>query len=178
MIVLVDLDNTIVDFERGFIERHIKVFPNRPIVQIADRTTFYISGQYPKDAYTRICNEQGFFSSLPPIQGAIDAINEISEKHDVFICSSPSSENDWSIIEKVKWVRRHLGSNWNLKLILAHDKTFIHGNMLIDDRPEITGKNRPTWEHVILEQPYNKHIVNRRKITWSTWKQSLPELDR
>ena len=52
-------------------------------------------------------------------------------------------------------------------------KTLVHGAVLIDDKPEITGSVVPTWKHVYFDQPYNSIYDKPRITTWSSWKEEL-----
>ena len=56
------------------------------------------------------------------------------------------------------------------KTIITKDKTIITGDLLIDDKPEVTGSQEPTWEHILYSQPYNKDVKSKRRITWENWK--------
>ena len=38
-----------------------------------------------------------------------------------------------------EWVENHLGKDWIDRLILTRDKTMINGDVLIDDKINITG---------------------------------------
>ncbi|MCT7149596.1 hypothetical protein M1196_23400, partial [Salmonella enterica subsp. enterica serovar Oranienburg] len=58
-------------------------------------------------------------------------------------------------------------------MIITTDKTLVRGDILIDDKPVISGElpeystgtnHARSWEHVIFDQSYNRHITNRRRI--------------
>lgn len=40
------------------------------------------------------------------------------------------------------WVEKHLGHDFLEQVILTRDKTLITGDILIDDKPDILGKDR------------------------------------
>ena len=42
-------------------------------------------------------------------------------------------------IFQYEWVENHLGKDWINRLILTRDKTMINGDVLIDDKINITG---------------------------------------
>ena len=75
------------------------------------------------------------------------------------------------------WVERHFGEAFLPRLILAKDKTWVHGDVLIDDKPEVTGSRTPTWQHVIFDQPFNRGADGPR-MTWSNWREVLGSLAR
>lgn len=57
-------------------------------------------------------------------------------------------------------------------MIVTKDKTLVHGDLLIDDKPRVTGTRSPAWQHVLYDQPYNRH-VDAQRMTWSTWREVL-----
>lgn len=92
------------------------------------------------------------------------------EGHVLKICTSPLSEYDNCVTEKFAWVEKHFGSDWTKNIILVKDKTQIRADYLIDDKPEITGDLIPTWEQIVFDQPYNRHITGKQRlIYWTDW---------
>jgi 5'-nucleotidase len=186
MIVLVDLDSVTADFELGFYNELVKQHPEIKAIPIEQRSTFKVREQYCplygpdfRQVIKKIETAPGFFLSLPPLPGSIEAILEISRKNEVFFCSAPLKEYKYCAPEKIEWVGNQLGSEWTKRVILTHDKTLCIGDKLIDDKPEIIGVNKnPTWEHVLVDWLYNRHVAGKRRINydWSNWKEVLPEL--
>jgi 5'-nucleotidase len=170
MIILVDMDDVLADFEGEFINRWKIKHPDKPYVARENRTIFGLADNYPPE-YLRlvkgIYTEKGFFLNLPVIEGAIEGINKFKELgHEVFICTAPIKSYQNCVLEKYEWVNNNLGKEWTMRIILTRDKTLVKGNILIDDNPQITGANEPEWEHVIYEQPYNRKVTNKRRMTW------------
>lgn len=134
-----------------------------------------------------IMNESGFFLSIKPINGAIEALKEMKkEGHTVFIVTSPLSNNDHCVPEKYKWVENHLGKEWTRNLIITKDKTVVSGDYLIDDKPSVIGVSKPSWEHIYFDHSYNRPYIEggegdktkRRLWNWGTstrgtWKMIL-----
>ena len=88
--------------------------------------------------------------------------------------ATPLSLYAYCVLEKYQWVEKYLGYGFTKKLILTRDKTLVRGDMLIDDKPEITGIQKPVWEHIIYDFPYNRHITgNRRIVRWKNWRKIL-----
>lgn len=121
----------------------------------------------------------GFYRHLEPIPGAAKALNGmLAAGHEVLLCSTPDKTNPSCPTDKRDWAEEHLGAGWGERLILSHDKTLIHGDILIDDKPTITGRRPPSWEHVLFHQEYNAHITDRRRITdWNDWEAVLQCLE-
>jgi 5'-nucleotidase len=176
-IILVDMDGVLADFDRGFISKWKLKYPDIPYIPVEERTTFYSSRQYPEEHQPKvwkIMQQPGFFIDLPPIEGGIDTVKQIAASgFEVFFCSSPLISNPSGASDKYEWINKHFGKKWVGKLILAPDKTLVDGHILIDDRPEIKGVRTPTWEHVLYDQPFNREITDRRRLTWATWQDIL-----
>ena len=177
MIILVDQDGVLADFEGRFLELWREWYPDEAYAPNEDRTSFQITDAYPpelKDQVEGVYNSLGFILSLPPIAGAVEAIQEmVALGHTVRICTSPLTRYEDCVLEKYAWVEKYFGIDFVRNLILSKDKTFIRGDILIDDKPEIKGFMTPEWEHVIFDRPYNRHVTDRRRITWSDWQKIL-----
>lgn len=174
MIILVDLDGVIADFRKGFINAWKKKFPHE---QLQKQRSFYLADDYPPKLNKKIQSiycAKNFFCNLPPVRGSKKALKEMGALgHDVRICTAFVSRNTYCFYEKQQWIERHFGHEYVKKALFVKDKTFIKGDLLIDDKPEITGLHTPEWEHVIFDAPYNRHIKNKKRITWKTWKNVL-----
>ena len=103
--LFVDMDGVLVDFDSGV------------------RATY---GSKPKDA-------PGVFSLMDPMPGAIDAINRLADKFDVFILTTAPWNNPSAWSDKLNWVKQHLGSKFEKRLIITHRKDLLNGDYLIDD---------------------------------------------
>ncbi|MDA9785955.1 hypothetical protein N9D45_05695 [Gammaproteobacteria bacterium] len=113
-ILYVDMDNVLVDYPSGkMTEQQIKDF----------------TGEHLDDFPV-------IFAQMLPIEGAIDAFNELSIIFDTYILSTApwNNNNAWS--DKVFWVKKYLGKNAEKRLILTHNKHLNFGDFLIDDRLE------------------------------------------
>lgn len=125
----------------------------------------------------RIMQEPGFYTRLEPIDGAKEALKAaVKDGHDVRIVSSPYISNPTCASDKLDWIARHYGSHWASRLILTNDKTVVHGDFLIDDKPVIKGSMTPTWRRVIFgDYPYNRHVSGLRITRWTAG--SIPSLE-
>lgn len=108
----------------------------------------------------------GFFTFLSPIDGAIEAMKLLQEKHDMYICSRPSFPNINCYTEKAIWIRKYLGYEMQKKLMLVPDKSMVIGDVLIDDMTSdgqlnFTGEfvhfgtdSYPNWDTVLQKFYY------------------------
>ncbi|MBN3301822.1 NT5M protein, partial [Amia calva] len=153
-----------------------------------------------------VWESQNFFIDLEPLPGAVEAVTEMSKlkNTDVFICTSPIKKYNYCPYEKgilncvtcrsldvcmVKvlsfsssqyaWVEKHFGHEFLEQIILTRDKTVVSADLLIDDKPDITGAEpNPSWEHILFTACHNKHLPPssclRRLQSWSCdWKALL-----
>lgn len=75
----------------------------------------------------------GFFRSLKPIKGAIEAYRKLHEVYDVYILSAASWTNPTACAEKIEWVNEYLSEAYK-RVIFSHNKQLCQGDFLIDDR--------------------------------------------
>lgn len=178
MRILVDMDGVIADFDQEFLQRWRTRHPDKLYIPLEERTTFYVREQYPdelKSLVTEILLEQDFFEAMIPVPGAKEALEEMAANGlEVFICSSPFTNYKNCVLAKYKWVENYIGPAWVNKIILTKDKTLIKADYLIDDKPKITGlESTPNWEHILYDRTYNRHVTDKRRITWENWKDVL-----
>jgi 5'-nucleotidase len=180
MLVLIDQDGVLADFDRGVNLLWHEKFPDRAVVDLALRRNFYLRDDYPAEYRADIKDLQasaGFILGLPPVPGALVALKTmLGAGHDVRICTAPLSRFTNCVVEKYQWVQEHLGPEWVRRVVLTKDKTLVRGDVLIDDKPEVTGSLVPTWEHLVFEAPYNVAAKGRR-INWENWQQVLGEVE-
>lgn len=139
-IVYIDMDGVIVDFEMAVQQLSLE----------------------QKEIYREVgyCQVPGIFASLQPIEGALDAVTQLSEIYDVYILSSPGWGNASAWSDKYEWVNTHLPF-MKKRLILSSQKHLNKGDYLIDDRTvngagEFTGEliqfgteKYPNWNIVL-----------------------------
>lgn len=167
MLILIDQDNVLADFEQGMRRCFAKQFPKLLIDK--PRRHFYWAMDYPEymNELAQVYTAEGFFVNLPPMTGAIEALHELlAVGHDVRICTSPITEYRHCVTEKFMWVERHLGKEWVNRIILTKDKTWVRGDILIDDKPGITGSLTPVWQHWVYDQTYNRHLTDKPRVSW------------
>ncbi|XP_075421977.1 5'(3')-deoxyribonucleotidase, mitochondrial isoform X4 [Ascaphus truei] len=190
--VLVDMDGVLADFEGGFLKKYRARYPDEPYIALEDRRGFWVSEQYEHlrpglcEKAISIWEAKNFFLDLDPISGAVEAVKEMAnlENTDVFICTSPIKRYRHCPYEKYSWVEKHLGHEFLDLIVLTRDKTVVSADLLIDDRPDITGAElNPSWEHVLFSACHNQLVLltapSRRLPSWSDdWKGILDRGER
>lgn len=177
--LLVDMDGVICDWGYQYgvsLDRHGDAAANIP--RHRDQTSFDLhAGRTPAEVaiIKSVMVEEGFYSQLRPIPGAKAALKAMLKAgHDVRIVTSPWVSNPTCASDKLNWIVKHYGSHWGPRVIITSDKTIVRGDYLIDDKPEVTGSQEPSWEHIYFSQPYNVELTGRRRInTWAEWESIL-----
>lgn len=165
--ILIDMDDTIAGFTYLMVE---KINSSEPEFMDSRGISEYIApkggirtDKAVRSLVSKHSKKVGFFKSLPPIDGAVKAVKDISKKYEVRFCTTPIY-TPHCLSEKYIWVKSHFGQDWVNKLVITFDKTLIHGKYLIDDRSIIKGSNKnPTWEQLIY--PHD--------ISWENYKEVL-----
>jgi len=162
-IVLVDMDGVLVDWDAGF----SKAWGGRSPI---DRTKSYSMEACVPDSFRdeamRLYHSEGFFRGLPEMAGGCAALKALAAKgFRVFLCTAPVLSSTFCAQDKFEWVRAHLGPEWMSRIIMTTDKTTVRGDVLIDDKPKITGAHHPVWKQLLFDAPYNRNITDRPRLT-------------
>jgi 5'-nucleotidase len=173
-IVLVDMDGVLANFELACQQCWRRLYPDLPFIELEERTTHDIKQQYATlgenygNKMRDIIHSNGFYATLEVMNGAKEGLDRLKQSgYEVFICTA-QARNTKCAPEKAEWVNRHLGSEWVERMIITRDKTMVRGDILIDDKPVITGLYSPCFTHIIYDQPYNRLVDSGRpRLTWS-----------
>jgi len=112
-IVYIDMDNVLVDFQSG-------------IDKITQETRALYKGHMD--------DVPGIFSLMDPMPFAVETFNLLADLYDVYILSTAPWDNPSAWMDKLNWVKKHLGDKAYKRLILTHHKNLNKGHYLIDDR--------------------------------------------
>lgn len=58
----------------------------------------------------------------------------------------PSCAHHSPLAFQYAWVEKHFGPEFLERIVLTRDKTVVSADLLIDDRPDITGKGGVGWQ--------------------------------
>lgn len=178
MRILVDQDGTIAEWGLGW-NYHLSLYGEAAagIPRHRDQRTFDLHAGRTAEEMSIIAEVMDTldYGSLRGIRGARTALRAmVRAGHDVRIVTTPWPTNVMCASDKIAWVIRRYGREWAKRVILTHDKTLIRGDILIDDKPQITGAMEPEWEHVYFTQPYNENETGKRRINnWNEWESVL-----
>lgn len=127
-ILYVDMDNVLVDFQSG-------------IDVLSEDLRREYEGRYDETPH--------IFSKMRPKEGAMEAMDALKEKYDIYILSTAPWNNPTAWADKLSWVKQYLGETCHKRLILSHHKDLNRGDYLIDDR-EKNGADRFGGELILF----------------------------
>ena len=127
-ILYVDMDNVLVDFQSG-------------IDVLSEELRREYEGRYDETPH--------IFSKMRPKEGAMEAMDALKEKYDIYILSTAPWNNPTAWADKLSWVKQYLGETCHKRLILSHHKDLNRGDYLIDDR-EKNGADRFGGELILF----------------------------
>jgi len=166
-IVLIDLDNTIIDWNQGLKDK----LSND--LDIYNRKYWCIYKSFDQKYHPeikKVLKQEKFYFELRPNPDAIQTVKKLNTNYDVFFLTSPPKISiDNAILCKIKWINKYFGEDYLDKLIITYDKTLVMGDILIDDKPEISGCVKPRWKHILFTQSYNKNVDLKRINNWNYW---------
>lgn len=86
----------------------------------------------PNDTVRKYVYSPGFFRSVPVMEGAKEAVLELSKNFDIYIVSA-AMEFPLSLMEKYEWLKEHFPFiSWK-NIIFCGDKGIIGTDYMIDD---------------------------------------------
>jgi len=166
--ILIDMDNTIANFDKEFARRWLIRRPEDDPDIILKRQLFELEYNFPEDERKLrelamdIMGTSGFYIKFEPMEDCVAAIKSMVHDYglNVLFCTAPHPlQYESCVSEKYAWVRQHFGEDYLRRIIVTRDKTLIKARALIDDNPVIVGGcANPEWTHVLFSQSYNlKH---------------------
>lgn len=112
--IYIDMDDTLFDFTSA----RVQALQNNP------------AQPFPQ-------SQVGFFLNLQPLPGALAAYDRLKTMgHHALFLTAPSVKNPLCYTEKRMSIERHFGYEACRDLIIAHDKSLLRGDVLIDDRSD------------------------------------------
>lgn len=128
--IAIDMDGVIADVERSYLEWYERdygvAYPKAAMSGLMENEAM------PDGAIYKFLTTPGFFRSLPVMEGAVEALKELAEDHDLYIVSA-AMEFPLSLYEKHQWLAEHFPFiSWK-NIIFCGDKSVIATDYLIDD---------------------------------------------
>jgi 5'(3')-deoxyribonucleotidase len=167
MRILIDMDGILADILTPWISEYNERFVENPAARLSSKDIIHFDihkcTKSPAEDLRiyDIIEQQGFFSKLKPITGAVEAIDKLALKHELVILSTANTP--WCYGEKVQWLKWHFPMFNKKNTILTGAKHMVVGDVLIDDSPQnaINYLNHhPKAKVVGIEYPYNSACLS------------------
>ncbi len=155
--IAIDMDGVIADVEKQFLNWYERDFGIKMVK--AD-----IAGKGEDDAFPekgivrKFATTPGFFTTLPVMEGAIEAVQELMKDYEVYIVSA-AMEFPLSLSEKLEWLKLHFPFiSWR-NIIFCGDKSIINTDFMIDDHIKNLDyfKGHPIMFHAFHNTGYTHH---------------------
>lgn len=149
MRLVIDMDGVLVDMLSALVEQHNR--ENGKSLTVEDIVEWDLSVYGIPDADFQ---RPGFFYSLKPYPGAVEAIRELSQKHEIIIATN-NMGIDFVKREKMGWIFTNLPymvHDWHF----TSNKAEVPGDIILDDCPAYL-ETYPGIT-VAMDRPYNRYV--------------------
>lgn len=180
MILLLDMDGPLADFDRHFYQRCLELGYEFDVDGLdGQRHRFFtehmVDAVHKREA-RKLVDSAGWFEGLPVTPGAQEGVRELLDAgHDVWVCTKPLEVNPTCRDAKGAWLREHF-PELERKLIIAPDKSLVRGDILLDDAPHLRQIAEAVWRPVVFTAPYNGEESEWAHLPHWTWGDPLEEL--
>jgi 5'(3')-deoxyribonucleotidase len=154
------MDGVLADTYVKFIDRYEATFGRRPTrEELLGRKAYDLEGAAD---IRNAMHEEGFFRDIGVIPGAVEVMQELYNKHEVYIVST-ASEFKHSYRDKWEWLEEHFPFISFKRIVFCGDKSIVHGDYMIDDKVNnLAGFNGTGLLFDALDNHYDKqyHRIN------------------
>lgn len=177
MKIVLDLDNTILDTPYTIVELWNKLNPNRKLKYVEDIEWDFSNILKGTDVTLKelftLFDDEGFYDNAVVFDDAIDVINEISQRHEIIICSKHDE------IRKditTKWINKTFP---NVKIMFVdnfENKKDLECDLIIDDKIESLG-GKAKLSVCFGDYKWNKEWQKVRATKWCQIKSIIEFLE-
>lgn len=157
--LLLDMDGPLADFDRHFwkrcTERGYLFDVEHPDQQRHRFFTEHLPIRRERQQARAMVDQAGWFADLPVTPGAREGVAQLLDLgFDVWVCTKPLEANPTCLNDKQGWIEEHFPALAG-RLIIAPDKSMVHGDVLLDDAPKPEWFPLASWRPVIFAAPFN-----------------------
>lgn len=176
--ILIDLDNTVVDFTTPLLDTYNYLYDTQ--FKNSDIKDYDLGKLLNYKKAQSIWQEFCFFIDLEAYENAIEVLKELSERHRIFIATKPETSSVAQ--EKYEWVRVNLPFIPFENIIMTSHKWLFKADWMIDDNPNYLEQfrmNKLFSKTVCYDQPYNQDCeCDFRVKNWIELRDLFRRIDR
>lgn len=185
MKIFVDMDSTLNDFTKGYVDYYNRMFDKNISIERDDLKQYEISKAIHAltdddaiETRQQIFSEPGFWFDIPAQENAVDTMKKLQVMgHELYILTAPWKQSINCYTEKIQWIEKHLPWFDLDKVIYCRDKYLIHGDVIIDDNPSYLTHHSCEWA-VAPRYPFNENLPAFYFDNWSEVPQIINEIDK
>src|SRR5690606_10094881 len=155
--IAIDMDGVIADVEAQFISWYLRDYGIE--ITREDLQGRNEDNAFPEKGLIRkFARTQGFFLSVPVMDGAVEALKTLMENYEVYIVSA-AMEFPLSLSEKLTWLNKHFPFiSWK-NIIFCGNKNIINTDYMIDVQLEFLDNfsGKTIMFHAFHNVSYNHH---------------------
>lgn len=171
MRIAIDMDEVLADPISKFIKLYNRDY-GVPLDLVLDpgNEIYHHVPEHVSKKWFEYINEKGFFRDLPLIEGSVEALKKLQEKHEVYIVSAAMEFRN-SLEDKVDWLAEHFPFITWRNIMFCGDK-IVDVDVMIDDRAKnfINFKGRK----LLFTSPHNMLLTDYERV--DNWQQVLDKL--
>lgn len=170
-VVLFDQDGVLVDWDAQLERLHGELFPELDAPKAGSWTSFNLFEGLSIErtaAMQATLDHPGFYLDIPVSPGAVEAVAAVVlAGAETGVCTTPWPTNPTCASDKLTQLARDFDVKLSRATTITHDKTAVVADILIDDKPTITGRvAEPVWERIFFTQRYNEGLPGWRIDSW------------
>lgn len=159
MRIIVDMDEVLADtyheFGRRYVDRFGETVPTEALIG---------KKYYDLPAAAELRNEMykpGFFRHLPVMENAVEVLQELYARHEVFIVTT-ATEFKFSMLDKWEWLEEHFPFIHHSRMVFCGNKAIVHGDYMIDDK----ARNLATFNGtgLLFDSPHNAYTEGYHRL--------------
>ena len=134
MTIFVDMDDVLADTYGKHIELYNKEHKQElSLAHIESGEVWHNVPEMHQESILQHAYQEGFFRDLEPIKDAIQVMEALYNKHEVYIATAATQFPN-SLKEKSDWLDQYMPFiTWQHRIMCGH-KFILKGDLLIDDR--------------------------------------------
>ncbi|MEP5254251.1 MULTISPECIES: 5' nucleotidase, NT5C type [Winogradskyella] len=165
MTIFVDMDDVLADTYGKHIEMYnLEHQQELCVSQITEGEMWQNVPEMHQKSILKHAHQPGFFRDLKPIKDAIQVMEALYAKHEVYIATAATQFPN-SLEEKSEWLAEHMPFiTWQHQIMCGH-KFILKGDLLIDDRTY--NLENFDGDTLLFNSPHNVNDTGYTRV--STW---------